>query len=285
MAGEARGQESAPASQPAAQPVSEPASQPVAPVYADADSHVFATREQGPLMLHVVKPDGWAATDKRVAWIHFYGGGWIRGTTDSSIGWARSAAKRGMVGIAPDYRTRERHGTTPAECVADARAALRWVQDHAAELGVDPARIVVSGNSAGGHVALWTAIEHAPPVSDPAESPRMKPAALILSSPVADTSPETGYAAERAGEHALELSPVDQLDAKMPPVLLLHGDADKTVPYSQAVDLNARLTAAGNKCTFVTVPGGSHNFRSDLPEWKNKTREYMDAFLKECGLD
>ncbi len=253
--------------------------------YEDAETSVFATRGETELLVHIVKPEGWAAEDSRPAWIHFFGGGWVRGTTDSSIGWARSAAKRGYVGIAPDYRVRDRHGTNPEDAVADARAALRWVQEHAGELGIDPARIVVSGNSAGGHLALWTAIEHAPPASDPAESPLAKPAGLILSSPVADTSLDTGYAPDRLGKHPFELSPVDQLDEKMPPILLLHGDADKVVPYSQAVELNAKLTESGNDVTFVTVPGGGHNFRGDLPEWKDKTREYMDAFTSEHGLD
>ncbi len=249
-----------------------------------AETHVFATRGETELLVHIVRPDGWSAEDKRPGWIHFFGGGWVKGTTKSSIGWARSAAKRGYVGFAPDYRVRNRHSSKPEDSVADARAALRWIQDNAEELGIDKTRIVVSGNSAGGHLALWTAIEHAPPGSDPSESPLVKPAGLILSSPVSDTSPESGYAPERLGDHPLELSPVHQADEKMPPILLLHGDADKVVPYQQAVNLNARLLETGNDVTFVTVPGGGHNFRGELPEWKAKTREQMDDFTSRHGL-
>ena len=224
-----------------------------------------------PMRLFVVKPAGWQATDKRPALMFFFGGGWTTGTPANSIFWAKFAADLGMVGIAPDYRTKGRHDVSPLFSVADSRAALRWVQDHAAELGLDPARIAVGGNSAGGHVALWTAIAATPPGSDPAEAPRSKPAALILFSTVSDTSTETGYTPKRFGEHALALSPVHQLDAKMPPVLAFHGDADK-------------LAAAANSCELHIVPGGGHNFGNDVPEWREKSRDLMIKFLKQQKL-
>jgi acetyl esterase/lipase len=250
-----------------------------------AETHVFAERPEGKLYIHVVKPKGWTKTDKRPGWIHFYGGGWVRGDTSKSIGWARSASKKGFVGFAPDYRVNKRHGTKPHQSVADARAALRWVQEHAEEFGIDPERIVISGNSAGGHVALWTAIEHAPPGSSPDESPLFKPSGLILSSPVADTSFLKGYRPKLIGENPEELSPVHQLDEKMPPILLLHGTADKSVPYQQAVDLNAKMVESGNEIMFITIEDGEHNFRGQFPEWKQKTRDYMKEFTAKYNLD
>jgi acetyl esterase/lipase len=214
----------------------------------------------------------------------FFGGGWTTGTPRNSIGWARFAASHGMIGIAPDYRTKGRHDTSPLTSVADSRAALAWVQTHAAELGVDPARIAVGGNSAGGHVALWTAIEQAPPGSKPEESPSLKPAALILFSTVSDTSELTGYTPQRFGEHTTALSPVHQLDARMPPVLAFHGDADKLVPLAQAVALRDKLQASGNVCQLIIVPAGGHNFATDLPEWREKSRELIVRFLAEHEL-
>ena len=69
------------------------------------------------------------------------------------------------------------------------RDAIKFAWDYLIDtLALDPERIVVSGNSAGGHVALWTAIEKAPPGSDPAESPTAKPAALILICAASDTT-------------------------------------------------------------------------------------------------
>ena len=249
-----------------------------------AEPHVFHTTPQGEVRLHVFKPAGWRAADRRPAFVWFFGGGWTRGTPANAAGWAQAAAKWGMVVIAPDYRTHDRHGTPPQAAVADARAALRWVQDHAAELGVDTARIVVGGNSAGGHVALWTAIRHAPPGSDEKESPLAPPAALVLTSPVSDTSTANGYTPARFGADALALSSVHQLDPKMPPLLLFHGDADTTVPQRQSLALRDKYAATGNACEFVSVPGGTHNFSGDLPEWREKTRTLVREFLAKQKL-
>jgi acetyl esterase/lipase len=247
-------------------------------------AEAFVYRAEPALRLFVVKPKGWQATDRRPALVFFFGGGWTTGTPANSVFWAKFAADLGMVGIAPDYRTNGRFGVTPLTSVADSRAALRWVQDHAGELGLNPARIAVGGNSAGGHVALWTAITHAPPGSDDKESPRVKPAALILFSTVSDTTIEKGYTPKRFGENAVALSPIDQLDAKMPPVLAFHGDADKLVPVRQATALRDKLLATGNSCELHIVPGGGHNFGNDVPEWREKSRELMVAFLKKQGL-
>jgi acetyl esterase/lipase len=248
-------------------------------------AETFAFREAEPrMLLHVVKPAGWKATDRRPALIFFFGGGWSRGTPANSIGWAKSVAKLGLVGIAPDYRTMGRHHTSPHASVADGRAALRWVQDHAAELGIDPARIAVGGSSAGGHVALWTGIAATPPGSSPAEAPLQPPAALVLFSAVSDTSPLQGYTPKRFGDDAIALSPLHQLDAKMPPVLMFHGDADQTVPYAQAVALHAKLVASGNPCEFVTVPGGRHNIGEPDASWREKSRALVVDFLRRQGL-
>lgn len=244
-----------------------------------AETHVYRAGSPEPMRLHVFKPKDWKAEDRRPAMIFFFGGGWSKGTPEKSAGWARHFAKLGMVGIAPDYRTRNRFDTTPLEAVADGRAALRWVEAHAAELGVDASKIVVGGNSAGGHVALWTAIAQTPPGANPQEAPLAKPAALILLSAVSDTSMLSGYTPYRFGTNATALSPVNQLDAQMPPVLMFHGDADQTVPYRQAIALRDKLVATSNVCELVTVPGGNHGFTSQLPEWKEKSQTLILEFL------
>ena len=244
-----------------------------------AETFVYRDGKPEPMRLHVVKPKGWKASDRRPALMFFFGGGWTRGTPEKSVTWANYAAKVGMVGIVPDYRTKDRFDASPLESVADGRAALRWVQDHATELGIDPKKIAVGGSSAGGHVALWTAIAKAPPGSAENESPKTKPAAVILLSAVSDTSMLSGYTPKRFGTNATALSPIHQLDAKMPPVLAFHGDADKTVPQQQTIALREKLVANGNQCEFVSVPGGEHSFTGQLPEWKDKSREIIREFL------
>lgn len=248
-----------------------------------AEAHVFRELKPDPLRLFVFKPDGWKPDDQRSALVFFFGGGWNRGTAAKFAPMAQLAAQWRMVGIVPDYRTRGRFKTTAKEAVADARASVRWVQEHADELGIDPERVVVGGSSAGGHLALWTAIAKAPVGSDEAESPLHKPAALVLF--VAPTDTSLPGLARRMGGDAVALSPLHHLDpAAMPPTLMFHGDADTTVPYAQAVALHEKLSAAGIPCDLVTIPGGTHGFTNQFPEWKDKTRAMMRAFLDKQDL-
>ena len=189
-----------------------------------------------------------------------------------------------MVGIASDYRTKNRFDTSPLESVDDGRAAFNWVIQHAEELGIDPTRVAVGGSSAGGHVAMWTAIEKAPPGSDPATSPKVKPAAVFLTSAVTDTSPETGYTPKRFGNDATALSPIHQLDAKMPPVLVCHAANDELVHYGSAVALHDKLESTGNICELITIPIGGHGYSSDYPEWRSKVRAKMQELFTLTGL-
>jgi acetyl esterase/lipase len=240
-----------------------------------SEAFVYRDIKPEPVRLFVFKPKDWKKSDKRTALIYFFGGGWTHGTPDKGASLAKWAVGFDWVGIAPDYRTKNRYGTSPLESVADARKVLAWAEEHAEELGIDPRKIVVGGTSAGGHIALWTAIEHSPPGSDPSEAPKYKPMALLLNSPAVDTSVATGYTPTRFGTNADALSALHQLDKNMPPTLLIHGDADALIAYRTAVDLNKNLTESGNICQFITVPGGTHG----VPEWKDKVRDLMKDFL------
>lgn len=252
-------------------------------------TQTYVVRDWGvvPQRAFVYRPKNWSASDRRTCMVFFFGGGWTSGEPSKSVSWAKWAASKGMVGVAPDYRTNQRFGTTPLAAVDDARAAVRWAQDQATTLGIDPARVVVGGVSAGGHLALWGAIHHTPPGSDPSTAPRERPAAVVLISAVSDTSVASGYTPVRFGIHADALSPQAQLPPTMPPTIAFHGDADTTVPVMQSERLCERMTAAGNICQFVKVPGGTHSYRTqaDLPgDWKNKTNSMIEQFLRDQAL-
>jgi dipeptidyl aminopeptidase/acylaminoacyl peptidase len=112
----------------------------------------------------------------------------------------------------------------------------------------------------------------------------MKPAALVLLSAVSDTSAAKGYTPTRFGDHAEALSPLHQLDPAMPPAPIFHGDADETVPHAQSIALDQAWKSAGNRSELVIVPAGSHGFISQLPEWKEKTKETIREFLRKENL-
>ena len=256
-----------------------------------SEARVFRTVGDAELRLHIVKPEGWSAADKRVCLVNFFGGGWVSGTPESSVRWAKWAASKGLVGIAPDYRTRNRFQGTPENCVSDGRSAVRWVQAHAAELGIDPAKVVVSGGSAGGHVAAWTAITGpGPDEGDPA--PEITPAALILFNPVTDTK-ETGYGGPKRfggkSERALACSVPDRMPVKMPPTIVFHGTADITGPCANSVAFRDQLVATGNRCELVTFEGLGHSYYSSKfgeagKAALKKTEADACAFLTSLGL-
>lgn len=257
-------------------------------------SEAFIFRQVGTNELHlfVVKPKGWSKTGQRPCLICFFGGGWTTGTPEHSIGWAKWAADHGLVGVAPDYRTRRRFGGTPEDCVSDGRAAVRWVEDHAAELGVDPHKIIVQGASAGGHVAAWTAIPSpGPGPDDPA--PEIRPVALVLLNPVTDTK-AGGYGGPKrfdgSAARALACSVTDQMPTNMPPTIVFHATADKTVPYTNSVAFRDKMVGNGNRCELVTFQGLGHSYYAASKYGPaatvadQKTHENVAAFLTSLGL-
>jgi acetyl esterase/lipase len=243
------------------------------------------------LRLHVVKPAGWSAGQQRGCLVSYFGGGWNSGTPRNSITWASWAAGLGLVGIAPDYRTRDRLGGTPEDCISDGRAAVRWIVDHAAELGIDPNKIIALGGSAGGHVAAWTAIPSAGPgLDDPA--PKTLPAALILLNPVTDTK-ASGYGGPKRfggdAARAKACSVPDQMPAKMPPTIVFHATADTTVRYANSVAFRDQLVSQGNRCELVTFEGLGHAFYSSKfgaagKAAGEKAKRDSEVFLASLGL-
>ena len=256
-----------------------------------SEPFVFRKVGETELRLHVVKPAVWSKADQRPCLVSYFGGGWNSGTPASSIRWAMWAAGKGMVGIAPDYRTRDRFNATPEDCVSDGRAAVRWIEDHAATLGIDPHKIISTGVSAGGHVAAWTAIPSSGPGKDD-PAPKILPAALVLLNPVTDTK-DGGYGGTKRfggdSARALACSVPDQMPAKMPPTIVFHATADKTVPYANSVAFRDKLVNHGNRCELVTFQGLGHSYYSSKygeagKAAFQKTEEDVTAFLASLGL-
>jgi acetyl esterase/lipase len=258
-----------------------------------SEPYVFKKVGDVELRLHVVKPKDWKSTDKRACLVTFFGGGWTSGTPARSITYAKWAAKNGLVGVAPDYRTRNRFNTQPEDCVADGRAAVRWIQDHSMELGIDPAKIVAQGSSAGGHVAAWTAIPDAvtpDAASDPVPNP--VPMGLILLWPVTDTG-ANGYGGPKRFNNdearANNLSVTGRMPAKMPPTLVFHGTADKTVKFENSQAFTGKMKANGNLCDLIKFADAPHSPNS-IQEGekgkivKTKIEEESLKFLEKLGL-
>lgn len=231
----------------------------------------FPDRE---LYLHVFHPSGLPSSglpssgpskQPRPALLLFHGGGWGGGEPRRMYPFAAHFAARGWVGISVHYRRlNRRQGTTVFDCVEDARAALRFVRGNAAMLGVAPEKIVVAGASAGGHLAVETALL---PLGDGAGrdgagrdgAGDAAPAGLVLFFPVIDTSAE-GYGQAKIGPRWRELSPVHQLRGPCPPTLILHGSQDTVTPLKGAQAFRERMEQLGNRCELKVSPGGEHGY-------------------------
>jgi len=221
---------------------------------------VYKTIHGVDLKLHVFKPAGHQVTDRAPAIVFFFGGGWAGGTPKQFYQQARELADLGMVALSADYRVRSRHKTTPFDAVTDAKSAIRWVRQNAKELGVDPNRIVGSGGSAGGHVALCAALIEGLEQDGEDLSTRSMPNALILFNPVLDTTAR-GLGLDRVGvDRQTEASPCHHVRPGLVPTLLFHGTADKTVPFENAERFTRLMLEAGNDCKLVAFEGRGHGF-------------------------
>lgn len=240
---------------------------------------VYKTFGAEALHLDVFEPGDLKAGQRRSAFVTIHGGGWGAGNPRMMYTWAKHAADLGMVGISVQYRLYQPKGSvTVFDCVRDARAAVRYVRAHAAEFRIDPDKIVVNGASAGGHLAVATALFDG--VEDPGENLAVscRPNALVLFSPVIDTSKE-GYGNAKIGERWRELSPAHQVRPGMPPTILFHGTGDTTCPFKGAELFQAAMLKAGNSSELVRVEGAQHTYMFKDAALREKTIREVDAFL------
>jgi len=216
--------------------------------------------------------------------IYIHGGGWTGGTKEASAIGITSYLEMGLNVVNVEYRL-ARVAPAPA-AVEDCRCALRWVIQHAKEYAIDVNRLVVSGGSAGGHLALTTGMLPASAGLD-RQCPgpdNLKVAAIVNWYGISDVNElldgpnMKAYAVAWLGstadrdQIARRVSPLTYVRAGLPPVLTIHGDADPTVPYTQSVRLHKALTDAGVPNELMTVPGGRHGF--DCCNLAERTKAY-----------
>jgi acetyl esterase len=223
------------------------------------------------LTANVFFPPGFNPSVKQVPAIAFFhGGGLSYGSPSTWFSGARYFAKRGMVAVSFAYRM---EGLTQAgDSVADARSALRWMRAFSFQLGIDPNAIVAAGDSAGGYLALMTALGQDQPGELYPGVPAT-PDAIVAFYPVLDG---VGFGIPKA------LSPLalDQT-AALPPTLIVQGTADRLplTPYATAVNFSA--TASDTQ--LVALPGRDHAFLA-RPRDLQLGLLLMDQFLKQEHL-
>jgi acetyl esterase/lipase len=226
-------------------------------------------------------------------WIH--GGGWTGGNKEGATFSLLPYMEMGWNVVNVEYRL-ARVSQAPA-AVEDCLCALRWVIRNAKQYNFDITKLVVSGGSAGGHLALITAMIPASVGMD-RQCPgteELKVAAVVdwygitdvvdlLEGPNMKT-----YAVQWLGsmpnrrDVAQRVSPLTYVRPGLPPVISIQGDADPTVPYSHSVRLQEALKKTGVDGELVTIPGGRHG---GFTRAENQ-RAYLaiKAFLAKHGLN
>lgn len=244
---------------------------------------VYKAVDDFDLKLSVIYPENFKKGKKYPAIIFFFGGGWNGGKVQQFEQQCHYLADRGMIALTASYRVKSRNNSTPFDAVEDAKSAMRYVREHARDLGIKKNKIVAAGGSAGGHLAVATAT--IAEFNAPTDNIKISsvPNALVLFNPVINTMPE-GYGSERLGEKAEAISPAHHVVPKLPPTLIFHGTADTTVPFENVTDFQARMEAVGNTCYLVPFSDKGHGFfnygRNDNQEYE-LTIEKTEAFLRE----
>jgi len=248
---------------------------------------VYKKTPGGDQKLYCYLPPGWKPADRRPAVIFYHGGGWRGGMTEQFFLHAHDLAKEGFVTFSADYRLKEKNG--PVEqyfrCVEDAKSAFRYVVKHAAKLGIDPARIVTAGSSAGAHLAISIALLDE--FNDPADdlSVPTVPAAVVLGCPVVDCGPAPGYTViyRLMKEEALRFCPMRHLRAGVPPQLICLGTQDHILSEKHANAYLEKARSFGGIGELKMYEGGKHAFIYS-EKWYRKIKPDMKAFLSGLNL-
>lgn len=248
----------------------------------------YKTVNDRELKLHIFKPEGWSADDKRPAHVVIHGGGWRSNNATRFYPYANSLVDQGYVGISVEYRLagkaqKQGKPTTVFDCVKDARAAVRYIRANADELGIDPNRIAVAGGSAGAHLALSTALFDEIDHDDEDKKISCRPDALILYFAVLDTSKE-GYGNAFIGPRWEELSPRHHIRKDMPPTLIFHGDRDGVAKMPILTDFCKRLKGNDVPYEFILEKGGVHgHLNADMKLFDAAITQTHD-FLNQHGF-
>lgn len=218
-----------------------------------------------------------------------HGGGWEAGDKQTYVPpLFEPLSKAGFVWFTINYRLVPQY-MYPAP-VEDVEAAVTWVRKNAKAYKVDTKKIVLAGESAGGHLVALVGAQNKPPsrvnavvcfygVTDVArfEQVRQEPLRNITRL----------FGTAKRDEAAMKLfregSAVAYIDKKMPPFLFIHGTEDKSVPYDQSTVMCGRMKAAGARCEVLTVEGAGHGiggwekeprfqaYKTKMVDWINST--------------
>jgi acetyl esterase/lipase len=228
--------------------------------------------------------------------VMFHGGGWIRTDKATMSSFYNRFLARGFVVCNVEYRMASKDAAgkytaasafAPA-AVEDALTAAKWFADHARQYHVDPTRIVVTGASAGGHLALMVGMATPESKLGPTAPKDFQLAAIVNGYGAADfVQTLSGDSAAKQWlpqsipnwmDIAKQVSPLTYVRKDIPPLLTVIGSNDHGLAANQR--LVDQLKAAGADARIHVVQGAGHGFNTPAAAWPDAEKTIFD-FLAE----
>ena len=234
--------------------------------------------------------------------IIIHGGGFIGGTSKngSEAYCADLLAPAGYAVFSINYRLAPKY-PYPA-MVEDVQRAIRFIRAHASDWSADPKRIALVGGSAGGYLSNMAGLLNSPgdkAAKDPVDRESARVQAVVtlfgptdfrgkpmnenvralLGAPIAQNGQESVFE---------EASPITHVTKSAPPFLLIHGDKDEAVPFTESTNLQTALHAVGVRCDLIRIPNGPHATGGwykvpGVPDWERQMTEWLNARLHHTG--
>jgi acetyl esterase/lipase len=233
-----------------------------------------------------------------------HGGGWKSGDK-SQMKNVLTFAQRGYVSASINYRL---SGVAPFPAAAeDCKTAVRWLRANAEKYGIDTNRIGGFGTSAGGHLVLLLAYADKSAGLEGSGNENVSSQLQAVCSWFGPTDFTVGHqqfqngtgegplkflggkTMEEAPDVYKRASPLTYVTKSAPPTLMIHGDSDQTVPFSQSETLFKHLQDLGVDCSLIKVNNAGHGFKPvdgksiepSMEEIFQKTNEFFDKQLKK----
>jgi acetyl esterase/lipase len=247
------------------------------------------------LKVYIFSTPGDKQDQQKPAIAFFHGGGWVFGKPQEFFGACERYARKGFITFSFQYRlsmqddgTYPHPGITPVESVMDARSAIRWLRENASSLGIDPGRIVAGGQSAGGQLALSTALLD--DINETSDNPEISPvpdALLLFSSSVNTMEAWIDWILGDKRDQIWAISPYHNLRKNMPPAIGFHGEDDCMVPIYVIRLFRERMEELGNVYELVIYPGQGHYLGEGNEKYSGlfdeEILERTDVFLDGLG--
>lgn len=232
------------------------------------------------------------AEEKKPVLLYLHGGGWRSGEKESRILEFLPYVDRGWVVVTANYRLL--HQASLPEIIGDCRTTLDWVYNQSDKFKIDTNKIVVTGNSAGGHLALMTALVKEDTLyrSDPSLHKKSRVAGVINWYGITDVSlfvnnwkdKEIIFGEKYEVDSISKItSPIYNIDKNAPPVLTIHGANDKVVPFIHAEMLHQELNEHGIKNKLLKIENRKHG-DFDAEEMTQIYKEIW-KFLDAIGIN